>query len=209
MPSDPEPNLYARFGKRGLDLVLAALLLAILAPVFVAIWVVTRLTSRGPGIFVQERIGKGGVPFRFYKFRSMYVSREPKVQVHAERLARQGILYKPTNDPRITPLGRFLRRTSLDELPQLFNVLKGDMSLVGPRPLVPFMYHGRDDEKRLRASVLPGLTGLWQIRARAHNQSLEAMVAHDREYLETISFRTDLSVLARTVRVVVKGDGAV
>lgn len=131
-----------------------------------------------------------------------------EVDQRAAELALTGILLKPENDPRVTQVGRFLRRHSLDELPQLVNIIKGEMSLVGPRPLLPFMVEPHPLENRLRSSVLPGLTGYWQIYARSESNSLPQMIEHDLKYIESISLWTDLRVLAATLPRIVSGDGA-
>ena len=125
-----------------------------------------------------------------------------------EALARDGVLAKSEDDPRITRAGRFLRRTSIDELPQLWNVLTGDMSLIGPRPLIPFMLAPYPELRRVRCTVRPGLTGLWQVSTRSDNTTALAMADADLEYIATRSLRGDLSILVRTVPAILKGSGA-
>jgi len=143
-----------------------------------------------------------------YKFRTMRVQAASAVG-HQTDTATKGLLVKGRNDPRVTPLGRFLRSTSLDELPQLFNVLKGDMSLVGPRPLIPFMLAGHPEFAKARALVRPGITGLWQVCERENNTNAAAMMPYDLEYIQRFSLWSDLAILLRTPFVVFSGKGAV
>ena len=171
-------------------------------------WLAIRLTSRGPGFYISDRIGKDEKPFRFLKFRTMYnISVDRKHEQRAYQLAAEGILLKIEEDPRVSPVGKFLRRTSIDELPQLFNVFAGNMSLVGPRPLIGFMIEGIKDGKK-RLSVLPGITGYWQIYAREKNNSVKEMLPYDLRYLKEISLKKDLKILLLTVKVVISGRGA-
>jgi exopolysaccharide biosynthesis polyprenyl glycosylphosphotransferase len=197
-----------RFAKRAFDLVFASGLIVVLAPLFVATAVVIRLTSRGPVFYGQERIGLSGEPFTMLKFRSMVTDADAHL---AELLDAQGTggtpLFKVKDDPRITPAGRVLRRYSIDELPQLFNVLKGDMSLVGPRPQ-------RDGEVRLydskagrRLVVKPGMSGLWQVSGRS-NLSWEDSIRLDLFYVENWSVTNDIIILLRTARAVFGANGA-
>jgi len=179
-----------------------------------------RCTSRGPILFSQLRLGKGGRPFRFYKFRSMYVNNDDKIhreyvsqlirgeneQINQQDAARP--LYKIKADPRITSVGGFIRRTSIDELPQLFNVLKGDMSLVGPRPPLPYeAAQYRSWHLRRVLESRPGITGLWQVEGRS-KVSFDEMVRTDLRYIRDRSLLYDLKLLVRTVKVVLTGDGA-
>jgi lipopolysaccharide/colanic/teichoic acid biosynthesis glycosyltransferase len=129
-------------------------------------------------------------------------------QAHVEQLRARGVLYKLENDPRITRAGKWLRRTSVDELPQLINVVRGEMSLVGPRPLVPFMLVGDETALRQRATVRPGITGLWQINARERNLALIDMIDFDLEYVRTCSLRTDAKIMLKTIPAVLSGQGA-
>ncbi|RXK55725.1 sugar transferase [Oleiharenicola lentus] len=190
MTSDPSPAPQASQAlKRALDLVVSALLLAILLPLLLLIALLVAVGSPGGALFVQERIGRGGRPFPMYKFRSMVKGAD-----------RSGPYHTSVNDARITPLGKLLRATSLDELPQLFNVLRGDMSLVGPRPDVPaqkLLYNA--EEWRLRHCVRPGVTGLAQVVAR-NTATHEERVALDLEYVRSASLVTDIAILARTAR---------
>jgi lipopolysaccharide/colanic/teichoic acid biosynthesis glycosyltransferase len=210
-PSDLKGRLRQRgatlAAKRCFDIAVSLIVLAAYAPVMVSIALAVRWSSPGPAIFRQKRVGVGGTEFEFLKFRTMYA--DAANMTEAENLAREGILYKGEGDPRVTPLGKFLRRFSLDELPQLYNVLRGDMSLVGPRPLVPFMLQKLPEFAAARSLVRPGITGLWQIRARAQNTSAHYMVSHDLEYVSQFSLWLDLRILAATIGVVFRGEGAV
>lgn len=200
-------SLYTLRLKRLFDLSLSSILIVLFSPIMFLAWMVVRITSPGPGFFISTRIGKDGNPFRLLKFRTMYnVSLDKHVQ-KAQQLAAKGILLKMEKDPRVSSVGKFLRRTSIDELPQLFNVLEGKMSLVGPRPLIGFMI---DDfhEGRRRLSVFPGITGYWQIYAREKNDSLKEMLPYDLRYVEEISLRVDIIILLKTIKVVLLGRGA-
>ncbi len=193
--------------KRLLDIVVSLGMLFALAPLLVAIAIGVRLSSPGPILFKQKRVGHGNTQFWFYKFRSMRMNSSQEKQT--ADLEKAGVLFKNQNDPRVTWLGRFLRKWSLDEFPQLLNILKGEMSLVGPRPLVPFMLEPYPEFKEIRGLVRPGLTGLWQIRDRANNTSAQYMMAHDTEYIKTLSFWGDLKILWMTIFAVASGRGAV
>ncbi|MFF4208651.1 sugar transferase [Streptomyces sp. NPDC001796] len=183
----------------------AALLIALLAPLFAVVALAVRLDSPGPVVHRQTRIGRGGVPFTMAKFRTMVAD--------AERLRQQltneqdGRMFKIRRDPRITRVGRVLRRYSLDELPQLFNVVQGRMSLVGPRPPLPDEVAGYDEVELRRLAVKPGLTGLWQVSGRS-DLSWDETIALDLRYVDNWSPSVDLGVLVRTVRAVVSGTGA-
>lgn len=193
--------------KRPFDLTLGLVVLGLLAPVFLVIAALVKLTSAGPVMFVQKRVGRNGVPFAIYKFRSMYMDAEAR---RAELLAtsdRVGICFKSKNDPRITPVGRWLRRLSLDELPQIFNVLKGDMSLVGPRPALPSEVAAYPARAMQRLSVLPGITGPWQVSGRAEI-SFDQMIELDIHYARAGCFLTDVIILLRTFEAVFSGRGA-
>ena len=201
-------SLYTLRLKRLFDLSLSSILIVLFSPIMFLAWMVVRITSPGPGFFISTRIGKGGKPFRLLKFRTMYnVSPDSILEQRAYQLATEGILLKMEYDPRVSPVGKFLRRTSIDELPQLFNVLAGNMSLVGPRPLLGFMIEGIHDGKK-RLSVFPGITGYWQIYAREKNNSLKEMLPYDLRYVEEISLRVDIIILLKTIKVVLLGRGA-
>jgi lipopolysaccharide/colanic/teichoic acid biosynthesis glycosyltransferase len=165
------------------------------------------LESRGPVFFKQERLGKATRRFTMIKFRSMYIDGEERIKDLVALNEATGPLFKMRRDPRITRVGRILRRTSLDELPQLFNVLLGTMSIVGPRPPLPRELAGFDEIQRARLRVLPGLTGLWQVSGRS-DLPFEEMVRLDMEYIEKRSLVLDLRIIAMTVPSVVLGVGA-
>jgi exopolysaccharide biosynthesis polyprenyl glycosylphosphotransferase len=193
--------------KRLLDLVLAALGLIATLPLCLAILVAIRIDSPGSPLFVQERVGIHGRRFRFYKFRSMYVDAEQRLAEVMALNEIDGPVFKMRNDPRVSRVGMFLRRTSLDELPQLINVLKGEMSLVGPRPPLPREVEQYRPEDAVRLSVKPGLTCLWQIRGRS-DVGFDQWMAFDREYVRELSFWLDMQILLRTVWVVLSCRGA-
>jgi exopolysaccharide biosynthesis polyprenyl glycosylphosphotransferase len=193
--------------KRTFDIVVATLVLLILTPVLAAIALLVRLGSPGPIIYRDLRIGVGEGEFAMLKFRSMYAdaqSRQASLEQHNEA---DGAIFKMRDDPRVTPFGRLLRRLSLDELPQLVNVLRGEMSLVGPRPLPVRDYERLSDWHRKRYAVLPGITGLWQISGRS-NLSFDDLVRLDFYYLENWSVWMDVAVLVRTPFAVLRGKGA-
>jgi N-acetylglucosaminyldiphosphoundecaprenol N-acetyl-beta-D-mannosaminyltransferase len=195
-------------GKRLLDWLVAIGLLILLAPAFVVISIGVKLSSPGPVFFRQEREGLGGRRFVILKFRSMRTGDASEFCLRQAALAARGILVKSRTDPRVTGFGRWLRVTSLDELPQLLNVLRGDMSLVGPRPLIPFMLEADPAFRRVRALVRPGITGLWQVRDRTNNTTAAAMLPHDLDYIENFSLRQDLIILLRTIPAVLAYRGA-
>ncbi|GAA4186484.1 sugar transferase [Gryllotalpicola kribbensis] len=194
--------------KRAFDIVASLAALIIGSPVFLAVAVAIALTSRGPVFYTQERIGRGGKPFRMLKFRSMIPGADEQLQ---SLLDLQGTtdqpLFKVNDDPRITPVGRFIRKHSLDELPQLLNVLIGDMSLVGPRPQVAKEVELYDDDAHRRHRMKPGMSGLWQINGRSRLTWDDAL-RFDLYYVENWSFMGDIAILWRTVKVVAFGDGA-
>ena len=185
---------------------LAALLL--LSPLLVGVALMIRLTSRGPALFRQTRVGSQGKLFTIYKFRSMYSDAEERLNsLQALNERREGLLFKIKNDPRITPIGRILRRYSIDELPQLINVLKGDMSLVGPRPPLPVEVAQYSDDVRRRLLVRPGVTGLWQVSGRSDLEWVES-VRLDLRYVENWSLIYDFEILWKTFYAVLRGAGA-
>jgi exopolysaccharide biosynthesis polyprenyl glycosylphosphotransferase len=194
--------------KRALDLLLSALVLIILSPILLAAAVAVRASSRGPVLFVQERVGLNKRRFRLYKFRTM-VNGADQQQAELECLNEAcGPVFKIKNDPRITPIGRILRKASIDELPQLINVLKGDMSLVGPRPLPVRDYNGfSQDWHRRRFSVRPGITCLWQCNGRS-SVAFDKWMSLDMEYIDQWSLWLDLKILTKTIPSVLKGSGA-
>jgi exopolysaccharide biosynthesis polyprenyl glycosylphosphotransferase len=194
--------------KAGFDRAVAAIALALLSPMLIVLGVIVRCTSRGPAFYLQKRIGRNGVPFRMVKFRSMYRDADHRLpDLLAQNDAADGLLFKMRDDPRVTPVGRWLRRFSLDELPQLINVLTGAMSLVGPRPPLPSEVALYEGEVGRRLLVKPGLTGLWQVSGRS-DLSWEESVRLDLHYVENWTLGLDLQLLLRTARVVVKATGA-
>lgn len=200
--------------RRLLDVSVASLLGIVLAPVLLAIAVAIRLDSRGPVLFRQTRLGRGQQPFTVLKFRTMTTGCDEAAHREYVRAliagrdggARADGLYKLTGDPRVTRVGGWLRRWSLDELPQLWNVLQGDMALVGPRPVIPYELENYPESWRRRFAVKPGLTGLWQVSGR-NERTYEEMVRFDVEYAERASLTLDLSILLRTIRVVLTREG--
>lgn len=190
------------FFKRAFDLIFAALLLLLLSPLMACVALAIRLTSEGPVLFKQERVGEHGKGFQMLKFRTMYPARVRKASTRAAapRLKRPG-------DPRVTPLGRYLRRTSLDELPQLWNVLRGEMSLVGPRPELPGIVERYEPWQHARHVVPPGMTGWWQINGRSE-LPLHLNTQLDLFYIQNFSVLLDLRILARTLGVIIRGRGA-
>lgn len=202
----------ARLLKRFFDIIGASFLILVLAPLLLAIMVLIRRENKGPVIFSQPRVGYDGHHFRFYKFRSMHMNADEMLE--RWKTEQPGLWeeyrasnFKLANDPRITHIGRFIRRTSLDELPQLWNVLCGDMSLVGPRPLLPRELDDYGDSIDLYGNVRPGITGLWQISGRS-NTTFMQRIAMDGWYIRNWSLWHDLVILMRTVRVVLRSEGA-
>ena len=204
----PSARSWARAPKRAIDIVVSAILLLMLSPLLVVLAFGVRLTSGGPVIFAQTRCGLRGRPFRFYKFRSMVADADARKAelIHLNEV--QGPAFKIANDPRITRLGHFLRKYSLDELPQLWNVLIGDMSLVGPRPPTPSEVSSYTRRQAQRLSVIPGITGLWQVSGRNNITSFDRWVDLDLAYIERWSLWLDLRILARTVLVVLRAEGS-
>jgi exopolysaccharide biosynthesis polyprenyl glycosylphosphotransferase len=208
----------AMLTKRSMDVVGSISMLLVLSPLLLLVAIAVKLTSKGPILFRQQRVGLHGELFTFLKFRSMYVNNDPKI--HQEFVARfiagesngtgaasAAPVFKLTNDPRVTKLGRLLRATSIDELPQLFNVLAGQMALVGPRPPLPYEYNRYNAWHRRRNDVKPGITGLWQVTGRSRT-TFDEMVRLDLKYAREWSVWTDLKILLQTPRAVLSGDGA-
>jgi lipopolysaccharide/colanic/teichoic acid biosynthesis glycosyltransferase len=194
--------------KRCLDAGMAALGLLLLAPLFPLLALAIRLDSRGAVLFSQTRVGEGGREFRCWKLRSMYVDAEArKHELQADNEMTGGVTFKIKRDPRITRVGRFIRKASIDELPQLWNVLIGDMSLVGPRPAVPAEVDQYTPYERGRLEVKPGITCLWQVSGRS-DLPFDQQVALDIQYARLRSFRVDLEILLRTVPAVLFARGA-
>jgi len=186
--------IYRAFGKRAFDITLSLVVLILLGPGLLLVALAIKLTSRGPVFYLQERIGKDGVPFQFIKFRTMVVG--------AEKIGAGILCVK--DDPRVTSIGRFLRRFSLDELPQLFNVLRGEMSVIGPRPGLAYQASKYTPEQRRRLTVLPGITGWAQVNGR-NALSWDERIRLDVQYVERLSLWMDIRILFRTARTVVAG----
>lgn len=199
-------KLYFVF-KRGFDIVSSLCGMIVLSPVFLATAVAIKLEDGGPVVFSQYRIGKDGVPFKMYKFRSMCLNAEEKLNELAEQNEADGPVFKIKDDPRITKVGRFIRKFSIDELMQLLNVFKGDMSVVGPRPALPNEVEEYDDFARQRLTVKPGLSCYWQISGRS-NIGFEEWMALDVKYIDEMSVWTDLKIILLTIPAVFRADGA-
>lgn len=195
--------------KRIIDFAVSLTLTVLLSPLFLVVAILIKLTSPGPVFFTQKRLGLSKRRFSIYKFRTMVADAERKMHELEDFNEVSGPVFKIMNDPRITPIGRLLRKTSVDELPQLFNVLKGEMSLVGPRPLPVRDYEGfNHDWQRRRFSVTPGITCLWQVNGRS-SISFEKWMELDMQYIDQWSLWLDLKILARTIPAVLRGSGAV
>jgi len=193
--------------KRAMDVVGSAFLLVVLSPLLLVIAILVKLSSPGPIFYRWYVAGEGGYPFMSYKFRSMYVDADlVKAQlVHLNEM--RGPAFKITGDPRVTSLGRWIRRYSLDELPQLYSILKGDMTLVGPRPPLVNEYELFTPYQKQKMSVRPGLTCLWQVNGRNRINDYDDWVRLDLEYIRTWSFWLDVKILLKTVREVLRGSG--
>ncbi len=193
--------------KRVMDVLLSSLLLMGLLPLLVLTVLAVAVTSRGPVLYVQERLGAHARPFRFFKFRSMYRDAEDQQPALADHNECSGPVFKIRTDPRVTPVGRYLRRFSIDETPQLINVLRGEMSLVGPRPPLPQEYALYEPWQRDRLAVKPGLTCLWQVSGRS-DVDFARWVEMDLDYIEGWSLWLDVKILLRTIPAVLGGRGA-
>jgi exopolysaccharide biosynthesis polyprenyl glycosylphosphotransferase len=199
----------ARGIKRAIDVVLSGLALLVVSPVLLLIALAIKLDSRGPVLYKEQRVGKGGKPFTFLKFRSMYVNASEKLDT---LIADKGIvdrrIFKDKNDPRRTRVGRFIRGLSLDELPQLINVLRGDMSLVGPRPPLPSEVANYAQHHFKRLEVLGGITGYWQVSGRSNIESFEEIIIMDTYYIDNWSLALDIKIMLRTILAVITRNGA-
>jgi exopolysaccharide biosynthesis polyprenyl glycosylphosphotransferase len=193
--------------KRSFDLVGSLLITVLISPLLLACALAVKLTSRGPIVYRSKRPGIGGAPFACFKFRTMYRDADVRQKALEEHNEATGALFKIRDDPRVTPVGRMLRRFSIDELPQLFNVIRGEMSLVGPRPLPQRDYERLEDWHKKRYLVLPGITGLWQVSGRS-DLDFDDLVRLDFLYLERWSVFLDLSILVKTVPAVLSRRGA-
>lgn len=203
----PQYDRAKSTGKAVFDRCFAAVVLVAILPTLLAIALAVKLTSPGPVFYLSERIGRGGKPFRMIKFRSMYLDADRQVAALIEHNGGNPVFFKVKNDPRITPVGRFIRKFSLDELPQFLNVLRGEMSVVGPRPQVQREVDTYDGDMRRRLLVKPGVTGLWQVSGRS-DLSLEDSVRLDLSYVENWSMVLDLLLIIKTIGAVARGEGA-
>lgn len=208
---------FYRIAKRLLDIAVSAIVLVLLAPVFLACAIAVRRSSPGPIIFRQERVGLRGQRFTFLKFRSMYHNADPALHrtyvtafikgEAAQQTDGDKQVYKLVADPRITPVGRVLRRTSLDELPQFWSVLRGHMSLVGPRPPIPYEVEQYRPDQLVRLAVKPGITGVWQVSGRS-STTFDEMVALDLAYIHNQSFWFDIAIMLKTIPAILSTRGA-
>ena len=195
-------------GRRTQDVILSSLALVVLSPVMLAtaIAIVVDDPSAGP-IFSQERIGRNGKPFKFYKFRSMCPNAEAKLDDLLDQNEMDGPVFKIKDDPRITRVGKFIRKTSIDELPQFYNVLKGDMSLVGTRPPTVDEFRQYESHQKRRLSAKPGITGLWQVSGRNEIKDFEDVVKLDVQYIDNWSIGLDIKIILKTIKVVFEKGG--
>ena len=194
--------------KRAMDILASLMAIIMLSPVFLVTWLAIKLEDPGPSIFKQERVGRWGKTFTMFKFRSMVMDAEKlKKQLMDQNESEAGVIFKMKKDPRITRVGSFIRKYSIDELPQLFNVLNGDMSLVGPRPPVPAEVQEYSLADRRRLDVTPGITCIWQVSGRS-DIDFEGQVRLDVQYINSQSFLTDVMILLKTVPAVLLGKGA-
>ena len=196
------------FFKRLMDILLSIICIIAALPLMLLTVLVIKLTSPGPIIFSQVRVGKYGRHFKFYKFRSMYIDAEArKAELLKQNESGDGVIFKMKHDPRITPVGRFIRKFSIDELPQLFNVLLGDMSLVGPRPPLPSEVRTYSIEERKRLNITPGITCLWQVSGRSE-LPFQQQMALDKQYIASRSAWNDFMILLKTIPAILTGKGA-
>ena len=198
---------FDRFVKRVFDFLLGSVALVLMVPILLVLAIAVYLESGRPIIFSQRRVGENGRIFTMYKLRTMVSNAESRQEDALQQGAEPSEVYKPHGDPRVTRVGRFLRRTSLDELPQLWNVLRGEMSLVGPRPELPWVVERYESWQRQRLAVLPGMTGWWQVNGRSE-LPMHENVEYDLYYIQNYSPMLDLTILVRTLWVVVRGKGA-
>ena len=202
------PEKY-KFVKRFFDIVLAAIGLIVLSPIFLIISLAIKLESKGPIFFKHTRIGKDGKIIKIYKFRSMVNNAEDMIKEFTpEQMKEYRENYKLTNDPRITKVGKFLRKTSLDELPQLINIIKGDLSIIGPRPVVSDELKKYGTNTRKFLSVTPGLTGYWAANGRSCT-SYEQRMQMELFYIDNLSWKMDIKVFFKTIEAVIKREGAI
>lgn len=194
--------------KRVSDCIIAAAMLIVASPILIMVAIAIKLDSKGPIIFKQDRVGKDGEIFTFYKFRSMVVDAEERLNALKDKNEMDKVAFKMKDDPRITKVGKFIRKTSLDELPQLINVINGTMRLVGPRPPLPKEVEKYNEFQKQRLMVHGGLTCYWQISGRS-NIGFDDWVKLDIKYIEEMSFKTDIKILLKTVKAVLTCNGAI
>lgn len=200
-----KPYIYV---KRGIDVILSTIALVVLSPLFLILAILIKLDSKGPVFFLHTRIGKNGKNIKIYKFRTMVTNAEELIKEFTpEQMKEYKENYKLTNDPRITKIGKFLRKTSLDELPQLINIIKGDLSIIGPRPVVKDELEKYGENMAKFLSVTPGLTGNWAANGR-NNTTYEERMKLELEYVDNISFKTDVKIFFQTIFAVIKKEGA-
>ena len=195
------------FFKRSFDIIASLCAMIVLSPVFLITALAIKIEDGGPAVFSQDRVGKDGKLFKMYKFRSMYVNAEDRLEELAEKNEADGPVFKIKNDPRITKVGRFIRKYSIDELMQLVNVFKGDMSVIGPRPALPKEVEEYDNFARKRLQIKPGLSCYWQISGRS-NIGFDEWMKLDVKYINEMSVLTDMKIILLTIPAVLKGDGA-
>ena len=200
-----KPYIYV---KRGIDVILSTIALVVLSPLFLILAILIKLDSKGPVFFLHTRIGKNGKNIKIYKFRTMVTNAEELIKEFTpEQMKEYKENYKLTNDPRITKIGKFLRKTSLDELPQLINIIKGDLSIIGPRPVVKDELEKYEENIAKFLSVTPGLTGNWAANGR-NNTTYEERMRLELEYVDNISLKTDIKIFFQTIYAVIKKEGA-
>jgi exopolysaccharide biosynthesis polyprenyl glycosylphosphotransferase len=200
--------VFARGLKRFIDITGSLVALCLLSPLLLTVAILIKLEDGGSIIYRQQRVGKDGRHFQFYKFRSMYADADSaKIALAEQNQSADGVIFKMRHDPRVTRIGRFIRRYSIDEMPQLFNVLAGDMSLVGPRPPLPAEVTQYTLEDRKRLHVMPGITCIWQVSGRS-DIPFKQQVQLDKEYIHSQSLRKDLWILLKTIPAVIFGKGA-
>lgn len=203
-------NLYRPvyfFMKRAMDIICSGLAIIVLSPILFIVAVAIKTESKGPVVFCQKRIGKDGKEFYMYKFRSMCVNAEDILKKLEEKNEADGPVFKMKDDPRVTKVGKFIRKYSIDELMQLFNILKGDMSIVGPRPALPNEVEEYDDFAKNRLKVKPGLTCYWQVMGRS-DIGFDEWMQLDVKYIKEMNFWLDIKLILMTIPAVFKGDGA-
>ena len=203
-----ESKVFYYFIKRIIDILGSLIGLLVFSPIFIYVaYKIKKEDPEGPVFFSQSRIGRNGKIFKMYKFRSMCVDAEGKLDMLLQHNEVEGAMFKMKDDPRVTKIGRFIRRTSIDELPQLLNVLKGDMSLVGPRPPLKREVNEYNEYAKQRLLVKPGCTGLWQVSGRNH-VGFDEMVTMDLEYISNRSFINDIKIIIKTFIIIIMPNGA-